>query len=339
MPSPHAIFRCDAAPSIGAGHVTRCLALAEALSENGWDIGFVVGADTPSIVSSLAESDFNIRELAAGECELQAMRPQACSKADLVVVDHYQRDRQFETQCRSFARKILVFDDITSRAHDCDFLVDAASIDATDYVAYVPRHTAVLTGPAYAVVRKPFALFRDQALARRDGRPVKSILVSFGATDPADCTGAALSALDAINDDAKVTVVLSSQAPHLDVVRGRLRGGRRLLLDVEADHMAELMTEADLAIGAPGASAFERAALGLPSIIVTFADNQRAIARMMADAGAAAHAGEIDRSTVSRLQTLVKYFIGNSKARFLAGRAGATLVDVQGSSRIVQAIG
>jgi UDP-2,4-diacetamido-2,4,6-trideoxy-beta-L-altropyranose hydrolase len=339
MPAPIAIFRCDASPSIGAGHVSRCLALAEALHEVGWDIGFVVTEETITMAPALAASNFNVHALAKGECELDAMRAQMPGKADLVVVDHYQRDGQFESKCRALAHKILVFDDISNRAHDCDVLVDAAAVDAAAYERYVPAHAVVLTGPAYAVMRKPFALCRDKALARRDGRPVQSILVSCGATDPADCTGAALSALEGIGDKANVTVVLSSRAPHLDAVRQLLRGRMRLLLDIDAADMARLMTEADLAIGSPGTTAYERAALGLPSIFMTFAENQRAIGRMMASAGAAADAGEIDKAIVSRLQTLIEYFLSNSEARLRAGRAAAMLVDVQGPGRIAQAIG
>src|SRR5690349_18277743 len=101
---PRALFRCDASPSIGAGHVTRCLALAEALHGVGWDIGFVVTQETIATAPMLAASGFNVQALAQGECELEAMDAQASPGAELIVFDHYKRDREIESRCRLFGR-------------------------------------------------------------------------------------------------------------------------------------------------------------------------------------------------------------------------------------------
>jgi UDP-2,4-diacetamido-2,4,6-trideoxy-beta-L-altropyranose hydrolase len=333
---PLAIFRCDASPSIGAGHVTRCLALAEALSESGWKPGFVVGGETAPTLPVLIASGFNVRELVGGECELDAMRSLGSPTADLIVIDHYGRDREFDSECRSFGGKILVFDDATSRDHDCDLLLDSGAASAAIYTGRVPSHAAVLVGPAYALMRQSFIRHREAALARRDGRPVRSILVSCGATDPKNCTEAVLEAVVGIADDVAITIALSSRAPHLDAVRRSLRGNMHLRLDT--DNMAELMIDADLAIGAPGATAFERAVLGLPSIMVTFAENQRGVARMMTNAGAVVDAGALDSGLTARLRHLLKRMLDDGETRSRMGHAASALIDGRGALRIMLAL-
>lgn len=314
----------------------RCLALAEGLGESGWRVRFVVGNETVSTVPVLAASGFDVRVLHDTNHELEALREVASGRAELLVVDHYQRDATFEHACRTFVQKVLALDDATGRNHDCDILVDAAARSAEVYAGNVPASAHVLAGPAYALLRRSFFAHRDAALARRDGRPVKEILVSCGATDPDNVTAAVLDALNDIADEIPVTVVLSSCAPHIDAVRKRLRGKARLLLD--AEDMAELMTNADLAIGAAGSTAYERAVLGLPSILVTVAENQREIARLMAAAKAAVDGGTVDRGLSLRLRELTATLLKDGAARKNLAEAACALVDGRGAVRIIEAI-
>ena len=96
------------------------------------------------------------------------------------------------------------------------------------------------------------------------------------------------------------------------------------------------MTQADLAIGAAGASAFERAALGLPSILVTLADNQRGICRLMVKAGAAANGGDLGGALASQLHDQVTHLLSDGLARQRMAQAASALVDGQGAARVAE---
>ncbi len=330
---PRAVFRCDASPMIGGGHLSRCLALAEALAAAGWRIGFAVSPETAAIVPGVAAADFSMLELSGGaEDEPAAMRGNYPEGADLLVIDHYQRDVHFESACRDFARQILVMDDATGRQHDCDLLVDAAAGDRSIYSGKVPARAGLLLGPAYTLVRHSFIARRGEALSRRDGEPVKDILVSVGAADSLNVTPVVLEVLEPYAEQISITVALSSHAPHLDELRGKLRGRTRLVLDGD---MPLLISEADLAIGAAGASAYERAVLGLPSIIITVADNQRGVAKMLAAAGAALSTGDFDTELPTRLAALFKRLIDDSPGRTRMTQAAAALVDGRGTLRLL----
>jgi UDP-2,4-diacetamido-2,4,6-trideoxy-beta-L-altropyranose hydrolase len=333
-----ALFRCDAGADIGAGHVTRCLALAEILADRGWDVMFAVRPQTIETMPAVTRDPrIEVRAIdVAPEQEPQSLFRLSGGDCDLLTVDHYGRDAMFESACRTFAKAILVLDDGTGRMHDCDALVDAAASGPEAYASHVPAGTRVLTGPAYAILRRAFVERRPSSLARRDGRPVDEILVMFGATDPCDATSVALDVLGGAAGDARISVILSSKARHLASVRRRETDRVRVMVDV--DDMAGAMADADLAIGAPGVSAYERAVLGLPAVQVTVAQNQRGIADLMLAAGAAADAGTLDEGTASRLRTLITAMMNDRGLRMRTARAAADLVDGNGPARVIEAI-
>jgi len=165
---------------------------------------------------------------------------------------------------------------------------------------------------------------------------VRNILVCLGATDPMNATCRVIDALEPMLGDVSMVVVLSSRASHLAEVQRRAQGAIRLMTDV-AD-MAGLMIEADLAVGAAGSSAYERAALGLPTVMVALADNQRGICRLLADAGAASDAGRIDGDFADRLRAMVKGLTADASSRTDMAKAASSLVDGRGAQRVLLAI-
>jgi UDP-2,4-diacetamido-2,4,6-trideoxy-beta-L-altropyranose hydrolase len=330
------VFRCDASHRIGAGHLTRCLALAEALHGAGWRVTFAARSGTSVMMKAVSMIDFLLYEL---ECsvddEAALLRNKYSDGVDLLVVDHYGRGFSFEQACRGWAKQILVLDDATGRNHDCDILIDAAASDGAIYAGCVPDFTRVLFGPSHAMVRRSFINCRSEALRRRRGCETRNILISFGATDPKNVTAAALNALADLDANVEITVALSSQALHVDELRSKATSRIRVVLDADT---SALMTNADLAIGAAGATSYERAVLGLPSIIVALSDDQRGVARRLIAAGAAIDAGDFDENLGSRLSLIANKLIADSAALAQLSCAAAALIDGRGVQRIMAAL-
>jgi UDP-2,4-diacetamido-2,4,6-trideoxy-beta-L-altropyranose hydrolase len=327
------VFRADAGAAIGAGHAMRCIALSRAFSAGGWSVGFACTEETFDTVKAFRALAVERLVVEGGVDEAAAIGTH-WPKIDVLIVDHYGRDAAFERACRDWARRIVVIDDLADRPHDADVLVDVANPPEA-YRGLVPESCELLTGSKYAIVGDGFRAMRSRALARRDGAAVERVLVSFGQIDALNATRYALAALAATGFAGEVDVVLGRAAPHLDAVRAA--AVPRTRLHVDAGNMPALMTEADLAIGAGGVTALERCCLGLPSVLVTVADNQRKIAAMLEGAGAVVNAGDVDAGLEARLAVLLRDVLENAAARIAMTKTGAALVDGRGVERITLA--
>lgn len=308
------VFRTDASVQIGTGHVMRCLTLAHALRERGAQCAFLCRDHPGHLIESIAQRGHPVITLPrserghthttgaplahaawlgvdwqhdAADCQSAI----AGLQLDWLVVDHYALDRRWESALRHAAKRLMVIDDIADRAHDCDLLLDAnLGRHTEDYAPHVAKTTTQLIGPTYALLRPEFSAWRAQSLARRQRPSLKRLLIGMGGTDPHNMTSAVLAALERASLPAHIelTVLMGQQAPGLQQVKSLIQNmARSAQLLIDTPHVAEIMSESDLMIGASGGTAWERCCLGLPCLLTVIADNQITAARHLQQAGAA----------------------------------------------------
>lgn len=327
------IFRCDASPDIGSGHVYRCLTLADVMIERGWNCIFLSAPGSENVVPALAKPQYGLARSVIDNL-----------RADVLVVDHYGMDADFESACRDWAKKIVVIDDLADRTHDCDVLIDQTyGRDADDYKDLVPGDCRILTGPDYALLRPQFFAAREGSLMRRKaGLPERPrVLVSLGSTNMHGVTQTALRGLQLFKSCSLIIdVVLGAAAPGVEEVRAlvdvmNIDGLHQVIYHQNVADMAGLMALADLAIGAGGTTSWERCCLGLPVLIVEIADNQRFLAAELHNAGAAHNLGWHARVDVQMLVTALEtYIIDPERARVMAEKAAA-ICDGRGTQRVM----
>lgn len=257
---------------------------------------------------------------------------------DWLIVDHYALDSVWEKQLRSCATSIMVIDDLADREHDCDILLDQNYYPSMNdrYAGKVPKCCEVLLGPKYSLLREEFRVLRAMTNVRIFG--VRKVLIFFGGVDATNYTGQFIRALTQVSmQQLSFDVVVGAQHPKLAEIQA-MCADRGLALHVQSKHMAELMMGSDLAIGASGATSWERCCLGLPAITVSLAENQTEIALGLHKMGATVHLGESAfveaESVVAKLSCLVDR---PDDVRSLSERAFA-LVDGDGVIRVCDAL-
>jgi len=243
-------------------------------------------------------------------------------KIDWLVVDHYALDRRWEEQMRPFVRKIMVIDDLADHPHDCDLLLDQNLYEdmETRYDGLVPEHCIKLLGPKYALLRRGFREARAN-LRERDGT-VKRILVFFGGSDSTNETAKALEAIQLLGrPDIAVDVVVGLSNPHKDGIKEMCSIMPNAKYYCQVDNMAELMAQADLAVGAGGSATWERCFLGLPSITIITAKNQRESTLAVSSRKATFNLGFHNQVSSKEILDILQLFLSSSEILQNMGRS------------------
>ena len=328
MTTPRVLFFADSGPSVGGGHVMRCLTLAGALMEQGAECAFAATSAAASLLTTFAPAAIERLPLPdASPVHLSARIADRARGwgAHAAVVDHYGFGPGEEAMVRTGVSRLMAVDDL-KRGHLCDLVLDS-NLDrsAADYPG-----VESLIGPAYAPVRPAFAALRTQSLARRTDAEPRRLLIALGLTDVGGITARVVEALAPSLGDLEVDIVLGQGAASLAVLAPMASRDPRLTLHVDTRDMATLTAAADLAIGAGGSSVWERCCLGLPTLTLVLADNQRDAAAALAARGATEAVGEGDIAV--RLAALLA-----DPARLATmSLAGSALCDGQGAGRVAE---
>ena len=257
---------------------------------------------------------------------------------DWIVVDHYGIDSRWESIVSRSCDAVLCIDDLANRTHMCSVLVDP-TIDrvAADYTQWLlTTKTSVQCGTSFAFIRDEFHNYIDKSYQRRLAPQIRNVMISLGGSDPNNITTQILKSLivNGIPDNCEVNVVVGNSSRwYLDVVEvcRDIRCKCNVLRNVT--DMADLMSRADIAIGAGGGTAWERCYMGLPSLVVNLASNQNDIVDGIVRHGAAMEI-DLDSLSESLRHCLSRLTEDHMLLKQMSGSA-RQLVDGKGVSRIV----
>jgi len=292
----------------------RCLTLADALRHRGAATRILSRAHPGHLIDLVRQRSFDVTALPMGSQAIsgtgdaedygawlgatpdedadQTRRALKGEHVDWLIVDHYGLDARWETSLRSCAAKLMVIDDLANRPHDCDALLDQNYADHPEarYEGLVSHQAVWMLGPRHALLRPEYLRYRWLE-RRRDGR-VQRVLVFFGGSDPGDMTGMMFEALSMPQfAHLELHLVVGANYAHRERLERAASTRPGTYIHPPRPHLADLMWEADIAIGAGGSTTWERMCVGVPSIVISIARNQEPACRALADAGAILYLG------------------------------------------------
>jgi UDP-2,4-diacetamido-2,4,6-trideoxy-beta-L-altropyranose hydrolase len=314
----------EGGPSVGLGHVRRCLTLAGAVKRLGIEATFAVsgGSAVEELIESAGFAASAVNDLADAEEVAGAVER---SGAAAIVIDSYRVDEPVFRTCK--AAVTVAIDDVADRPLPVDIVVNSAP--GAQRLPYRDLTDALLLlGSDYALLRPEFA-----ARAHRTIRAsIERVLVTLGGGDHR-----------VLSSEVAQWCLAARSTAEIEIVAGPFWPGKEPIVSdrmtvLDDPDMREAMLRADLAVSAGGQTLFELAATGLPAVVIETASNQR---RNIADFAAAGTV--IGTGTASNAELRVAFdsalsALASAEVREAMSTRGPALVDGRGAERTAAAI-
>ncbi len=329
------IFRADGNRILGAGHIMRCMSIADACKSLGMEVLFVSADD--ECREMITGRNFVFISLESDYKNMESELPEL-----LKVIDKYEPacvfvDSYFVTpEYLSFLKqrvRLLYLDDLNMFPYDVDVCINY-NIYGTA-MDYSKHKSSLYLGPKYAPLRNAFSEAVPIAIKEKISR----VLVLTGG---ADSLHVALNFAQTVNAKEGLEFVIVSGSFSDDL--GKLREIERTCNNIKILHsvkdMKSLMESCDMAVSAAGSTQYELCALGVPTINYVLADNQIPGALGFEREKVMIYAGDVrsNNDFYGNLITLIDNLSLDFNKRKKMSEAANSVLDGKGAVRIANVI-
>jgi UDP-2,4-diacetamido-2,4,6-trideoxy-beta-L-altropyranose hydrolase len=334
------LVRVDASIKIGTGHLMRCIALAQVWQNVGGQAVFVIATQATPIEDRLVSEGMDVVHLSVEPGSAEDARKTASLAWQLgatwVVVDGYHFGTEYQRIIQNGGLRLLFIDDYGHAQHYWADIVLNQNIYAHEGL-YPNRSpdTQLLLGTRYALLRREFRQW--QGWTRKISPVAQKVLVTLGGSDPDNVTLKVIQGLQRVDvQGLEAVVVVGGSNPHYEKLQAAVDASPfPISLERNVTNMPELMAWADVAISAGGSTTWELAFMGLPSLVLVLADNQRAIAEKLGEMGVAVNLGWHTNVSVAEIAQAMKQLLISSRIRAEMARHGQELIDGEGTTRVL----
>lgn len=264
------LFRLDAGKTAGYGHLSRNLTLAETLLGKDYESFFLIKTDDrdgiKAFIKSYCNDDLDLKflpyNLAVKE-ELQTIIEEYNNGCSFLILDHYHHDKKYQSYLKSQKVKWAQFDFKKSEQIIADIVINPnIGVSSDDYRELVDSKTKLCVGEKYTIIRMEFLQAKRQPIKNR-------ILIAMGGGSyPQEV-------LDMIS------TLVKEKEFNFDIIGGgticheNFGSSENTTVYQNPDQISTIFAKAHAAIVAGGVTSYELAYLGVPLVIVPFAENQK----------------------------------------------------------------
>jgi len=271
------VFRADANPNIGMGHIMRCLSIADAYKSVGHNVTFIIASS--EVEELIKKRGFKVivldNDYTKMEEELKIWPQSECP--NIIFIDSYYVTPLYLSNLKKKFRSRLVYiDDMLSFPYPVDVLVNY-NIYSSELEYKRLYHNSkyklpsLFLGPQYAPLRSIF----KKSPSKKQKENISDVLISTGGSDEFHL------ALDFVRFLLKQKqlgytyhILIGALNQDKIEIKRIATGNKKIALHENVSDMKTLIQSMDVVVSAAGSTLYEVCACGVPLITYTIADNQ-----------------------------------------------------------------
>lgn len=255
----------EANETVASGHLMECIEIANALSESGYQVSFIVNDDMPQDFQSRIPFPYATYEhdLKIGKQHISGILSD--NEIDLLIFNFRSiEDALLQSIREKFQGIILCIDELGHRHLSCDVIVNPM-IDPY-YHEYKNTDAKIYVGSEYLVLPRNILDFhrREKKITPK----MQRICVSMGGVDPFGTTLKLAKWLPRILQDVEIELVLGGGFDYSLELEKIIAHRDGISVYRNIDFIYELFFRADLAFCAGGNTLHELACIGTPTIVI-----------------------------------------------------------------------
>ena len=337
------VFRVDAGNDIGTGHLMRCLALAQKWQDTGGKAVFITTCRNENLLRRLRVEGFSVRLLPGAnpgtENDWNKTREVIADyDTGWLVLDGYHFNEVYQQNIKDAGYKLLAIDDMAQLEHYYADVILNQNLHAGQSCYCCQPDTRLLLGSEYVLLRREFLAYENKK--RETVETAKKILVTMGGADARNYTSETIRALQKMDiPQLEAVVVIGANNPHKDTVEAIAKESPVPVNIIRnADNMPQFMAQTDIAVCSAGATVWELAFMGVPSVIAATTPVEEYLIEGLREYGLFTSLNWVNGFSESELINTLSKLITDKEARRNMSELGRNLVDGWGCNRVIRAI-
>ena len=312
--------RVSTDPAAGGGHLSRMLALRQALKG---PVNWFLDPGTKSALTERFSKTDEVFEETTNDSITKLKSVIGADTNSLIICDSYQ----------------VMYDEIAAENvpavyfHDSDVQLCSNNVVTINCQPRARTFKNCLSGPSFTPVDT-----RGKKQARADYASVPhpiNCLIGFGTVDSRNMTAVALNALlsdQRLRENIQPVCLLGPQFQQYEIVKTLLSAFSQSKIIKTHQSVLGLPFLFDIAVGAPGVSHAERLYAGIPTVLVPQCERHKALCMNWHDEGCALYATAEPKHIASQINALIADKF--DRARVIS-HEGQRVIDGKGAARIV----
>ena len=342
----NALFKVNSSNTIGSSHFVRTLNLALALKARGLQIYYVFNNLRHEHKLTLTRYDIDFMECSTYENNSfqdefisieKFLNIKKIANVDFFVVDDYSTNSKWDILAQNYCDSLIIIEDLHTEVRNGNCIIDMNYRPKKNVanLTNVYKNRKLLIGPKYALLDYRYADLRKKILKSKLNSDMR-IFVHFGTLDNYSLTLRTVKLILTEFQNLNMNVVI--QRENLD--QSELKSlafqySNKLKLFIAPDFLGEIMAECDISIGSGGISIWERFALGLVSITVSTASNQKLPLSQLHKSGYTFFLGDANEVRDRELSHTISHLITESEKSLIIREKLLCLVDGLGVQRVI----